>query len=194
MTTGILFTGVGGQGTILTTKILSSALAKLGWDVKMSEIHGMSQRGGTVNTQLKYGDRVYSPNIGEGEADMIVSFEKAEALRALPYLKKGGRILMDGREIYSLPVLIGQAEYPHGADGELKRTVGKVTVIPAGEIAEGLGSVRAQNICLLGALVGALGLEAFDWEGLIVSMVPPKTAEVNLKAFKAGLEFQGTAD
>jgi indolepyruvate ferredoxin oxidoreductase beta subunit len=189
MTTNILLTGVGGQGTILTTKILSSALAQMGYDVKMSEIHGMSQRGGTVNTQLKYGDKVYAPNINEGEADVIVSFEKAEALRSLPYLKKGGKILMDRREIYSLPVLIGQFEYPHGADGELINVAEKVTVIPASEIAEGLGSIKAQNICLLGALVRALGLDKFDWEGLITSLVPPKTVEINLKAFRAGLKF-----
>jgi indolepyruvate ferredoxin oxidoreductase beta subunit len=189
MTTNILLTGVGGQGTILTTKILSSALAQMGYDVKMSEIHGMSQRGGTVNTQLKFGDRVYAPNIGEGEADLIVSFEKVEALRALPYLKKGGRILMDAREIYSLPVLIGQADYPHDADKELINIAGRVTVIPASDIAEKLGNIKAQNICLLGALVKALKLTDFNWEGLISSMVPPKMAEVNLKAFRAGLDF-----
>ena len=110
MITSILLTGVGGQGTILTTKILSAGLAKMGYDVKMSEIHGMSQRGGTVNTQLKFGDRVYAPNIGEGEADLIVAFEKTEALRALPYLKKGGSILMDRKEIMPLSVLTGAAE------------------------------------------------------------------------------------
>lgn len=188
MTTNILLTGVGGQGTILTTKILSLALAGLGYDVKMSEIHGMSQRGGTVNTQLKYGEKVYAPNIGEGEADIIVAFEKVEALRALPYLKKGGSIVMDNREIYSMPVLTGAAEYPHNADDELKRTVGKVTVIPASEIAEKLGSIKAQNICLLGALVKLIGLEA-DWEGLIRENVPAKTVELNLAAFKSGYEY-----
>jgi indolepyruvate ferredoxin oxidoreductase beta subunit len=189
MTTNILLTGVGGQGTILTTKILSAALAQMGYDVKMSEIHGMSQRGGTVNTQLKYGDIVYAPNIGEGEADLIVSFEKVEALRALPYLKKGGKILMDEREIYSLPVLIGQAEYPHDADKELLGLAGRVTVIPASDIAERFGNIKVQNICLLGALVKALDLTDFNWEGLISSMVPPKMAEVNLKAFRAGLDY-----
>ena len=124
MITSILLTGVGGQGTILTTKILSAGLARMGYDVKMSEIHGMSQRGGTVNTQLKFGDKVYAPNIGEGEADVIVAFEKAEALRALPYLKKGGVILMDRKEIMPLSVLTGAAEYPHGADTELEKLVG----------------------------------------------------------------------
>lgn len=189
MTTNILLTGVGGQGTILTTKILSAGLVKLGYDVKMSEIHGMSQRGGTVNTQLKFGEKVYAPNIGEGEADIIVAFEKVEALRALPTLKKGGRIIMDEREIYSMPVLIGQQEYPHDADETLKKIVGNVTIIPASKIAEELGSIRSQNICLLGALIAALDLKGIDWEKLVESSVPPKTVEVNVKAFKAGFEL-----
>ncbi len=189
MTVSILLTGVGGQGTILTTKILSSALADMGYEVKMSEIHGMSQRGGTVNTQLKYGDKVYAPNIGEGEADLIAAFEKAEALRALPYLKKGGKIIMDAREIYSLPVLIGQAEYPREADLELRKVAGDISVIPASDMAEKLGSIKAQNICILGALVKALGLQEYDWEGLIASMVPQKTVDINLRAFRAGLAY-----
>ena len=187
MITSILLTGVGGQGTILTTKILSAGLAQMGYDVKMSEIHGMSQRGGTVNTQLKFGDKVYAPNIGEGEADLIVAFEKTEALRALPYLKKGGAILMDRKEIMPLSVLTGAAEYPHGADAELEALAG-ARVVPAGEIAESLGSAKSQNICLLGALVKALGLPQFDWEGLISQMVPPKTVAMNLAAFRKGLE------
>ncbi len=189
MIKNILLTGVGGQGTILTTKILSTALAAMGFDVKMSEIHGMSQRGGTVNTQLRYGDKVYAPNIGPGEADLIVAFEKAEALRALPYLKKDGAILMDSREIMSLPVLTGRAEYPHEADRELAKLVKTVRVIHASDTAEKLGSIKAQNICLLGALVKMLGLENdFDWEKLISSMVPPKTVDINIRAFRAGLE------
>ena len=188
MTTDILLTGVGGQGTILTTKILSSALTEMGYDVKMSEIHGMSQRGGTVNTQLKYGSKVYAPNIGVGEADIIVAFEKVEALRALPYLKKGGSIVMDEREIYSMPVLTGAAEYPHNADKLLTELVGNVTVIPASRIAEELGSIKAQNICLLGALVKKLELKA-DCDSLISENVPAKTIELNLAAFRRGYDY-----
>lgn len=189
MSMNILLTGVGGQGTILTTRILSSALAGLGYDVKMSEIHGMSQRGGTVNTQLKFGEKVYAPNIGVGEADVIVAFEKIEALRALPYLKIGGSIVMDSREIYSMPVLTGSAEYAHDADKALEALVGKVTVIPASSIAEELGSIKAQNICLLGALVKLLKLDEPDWERLIKENVPPKTVEINLAAFKKGYDY-----
>ena len=187
MITSILLTGVGGQGTILTTKILSAGLAQMGYDVKMSEIHGMSQRGGTVNTQLRFGDRVFAPNIGEGEADVIVAFEKVEALRALPYLKKGGVILMDRKEIMPLSVLTGAAEYPHGADKELEKLAG-ARVVPAGEIAEALGGPKSQNICLLGALVKVMDLPPFDWEALIAAMVPPKTVQMNLAAFRKGQE------
>ncbi|MDR2606667.1 MAG: indolepyruvate oxidoreductase subunit beta [Oscillospiraceae bacterium] len=157
-TTNLLFTGVGGQGTILTTKLLSGALAEAGYDVKMSEIHGMAQRGGTVNTQLKYGEKVYAPNIGEGEADYVVAFEKAEGLRALPYLKPGGTLITDDREIYSMPVLLGQQEYPHdwlnsGIEGIAIR------VIPAYAIASEMGSSRDANIVLLGAIAKLLDIK-----------------------------------
>lgn len=189
MTTSILLTGVGGQGTILTSKVLAIGLMEKGYDVKMSEIHGMSQRGGTVNTQIKYGDKIYAPNIGEGEADIIIAFEKVEALRALPYLKKGGKIVMDEREIYSMPVLTGAEEYPHDADEILKKVVGDVRVLPAGTIAADLGDIRAQNMCLLGALVSALELNGVDWERVISENVPPKTRELNLKSFAAGREL-----
>lgn len=186
MTTSILFTGVGGQGTILTSKILSIGLVEKGYDVKMSEIHGMSQRGGTVNTQIKYGDKVYAPNIGEGEADIVVAFEKVEALRALPFLKKGGKIVMDDREIFSMPVLTGAADYPHDAVEALRSAVGNIIVLPASRIAEELGNIRAQNICLLGALITVLGLRDIEWEKIISENVPPKMLEINLKAFRAG--------
>lgn len=186
MTKSILITGVGGQGIILTARILSEALVDCGYDVKMSEIHGMSQRGGTVNTQLKYGDKVYAPNIGRGEADIILAFEKAEALRALPYLKKGGRLVMDTREIYSMPVLLGQSEYPHDADRMLSRITENVTLVPAGQIAEEMGNIKVQNICLLGALARLLELENIDWEALITRFVPVKLAEMNINAFRRG--------
>lgn len=193
MTKSILMTGVGGQGIILTAKILSEALVGSGYDVKMSEIHGMSQRGGTVNTQLKYGRKVYSPNIGPGEADIILAFEKAEALRALPYLKKGGRLIMDNREIYSMPVLLGQAEYPHDADRLLSSITGNTVVVPAGKIAEELGNIKVQNICLLGALARLLELDNVDWETLITRFVPAKLAEMNINAFRRGYSLDSAS-
>ncbi len=186
MTKCILLVGVGGQGTILISKILSAGLAQMGYDVKMSEIHGMSQRGGSVTTQIKYGDKIYAPNLGNGEADMIISFEKSEALRALPNLKIGGTLISDEREIYSMPVLTGAAEYPHDALEVLKEAVPNLVVIKAAETAEKLGNIKAQNIVLLGALVKSMKLEEADWKGLITSMVPPKAVELNLAAFEAG--------
>lgn len=186
MTTNILLVGVGGQGTILMSKVLTAGLAQMGYDFKMSEIHGMSQRGGTVTTQIRYGDKIYAPNIGEKEADVIVSFEKVEALRALPFLKKGGIMLTDAHEIYSMPVLTGKAEYPSNALEALAETVENLTVVRAREKAMELGNVRVQNICLLGALVNVLKLDAVDWKTLLASFVPEKALAVNQQAFDAG--------
>ncbi|MDR1920506.1 MAG: indolepyruvate oxidoreductase subunit beta [Candidatus Adiutrix sp.] len=185
-TKSILLVGVGGQGAILTSKILAAGLISEGFDVKMSEIHGMSQRGGTVATQVKYGEKVFAPNIGLGEADFIVSFEKSEALRALPYLKSGGALVTDDHEIYSMPVASGVAEYPAGIIEELKRLAENVLVVPAGRIASGLGNVKVQNIVLLGALVKAMKLDQADWPALVARYVPPKVKDLNLKAFEAG--------
>ncbi len=182
----ILLAGVGGQGTILISKILSAGLMELGYDVKMSEIHGMSQRGGSVTTQIKYGEHVAAPNIGEGEADIIIAFEKVEATRALPYLKQGGTIITDEREIYPLSVLSGAAEYPHNATDQLKKTVPDTIVVNAAETAEKLGNIRAQNIVLLGAFVKSMKLETVDWKALVAKMVPQKAVELNVKAFDAG--------
>ncbi len=188
MVKSIVLVGVGGQGTILVSKILTAGLLKLGYDVKMSEIHGMSQRGVSVSTLIKCGDMVYAPNIGNGEADMIVSFEKIEAVRALPYLKKGGQIVTDDREIHPMSVLIGAAEYPHDALDRLGETVENLTVLKANEIAEELGNVRVSNIVLLGALVKKMGLdqEGIDWKELVGNMVPAKAKEINLTAFEKG--------
>ena len=186
MTKSIILVGVGGQGTITTSSILAKGLIEDGYDVKMSEIHGMSQRGGTVVTQIKYGEKVYSPIIGDGEADLIVSFEKVEAVRALPYLKEGGTIVTETREIFPMPVLTGAAAYPSDAVEKLQKEVPNVVVIHAAQTAETLGNVKAQNIVLLGALVKQLGLMDIDWKKIIQETVPAKFAELNLKAFDAG--------
>lgn len=190
MTKSILLVGVGGQGTILISKILTVGLTRMGYQVKMSEIHGMSQRGGSVSTQIKYGDDVYAPNIGLAEADMVISFEKSEALRALPYLKKGGTLITDEREIYPMPVLSGEQSYPHDAIETLKQRVDNVIVIRAAETAEKLGSIKVQNIVLLGALVKAMGLDGVDWKALVSAMVPPKAVEMNLAAYDAGYNME----
>ena len=189
MTKNILLIGVGGQGIILTSKILTAGLAQMGYDVKMSEIHGMSQRGGSVTTQIRYGERVGAPNIGDGEADVVVAFEKVEAVRALNYLKPGGILVADDREIYPVSVLTGDHAYPHDALDRLKAAGVDLRLVPAFAKTEALGNSKAQNICLLGALVKVLDLPGVDWEALVADMVPAKARELNLAAFRAGYEL-----
>jgi indolepyruvate ferredoxin oxidoreductase beta subunit len=186
----ILFVGVGGQGIILTSKVLSTALVNAGYDVKMSEVHGMAQRGGSVTTQVRYGDKVYSPIIGKGQADIIVSFERMEALRMLEYLKKDGVMVVNDHAIPSMPILTGAAEYPEGIVEELKSKV-KTIVFKAAEVARELGNPRTQNIVLLGALVKAIGLENLDWDKAIEQEVKPKFVEINKKALQKGMELAG---
>lgn len=186
----ILLVGVGGQGTILASKILTSGLMEAGYDVKMSEIHGMSQRGGSVSTQVRYGEKVLSPIVGMGSADVIVAFEKMEALRWLPYLKKGGSIVVNDFVINPAPVNQGQAEYPEGIIEDLASKV-KVVSLKAGDIAAELGNPKAMNVVLLGALVKAIGtLDDVDWMKHIEKNVKPKFVELNKKAFQAGYDFQ----
>ena len=182
----ILLVGVGGQGTILASKILSEGLVEAGYDVKMSEIHGMSQRGGSVSTQIRFGEKVYSPIIGQGQADVIVAFEKMEALRWVPYLKEGGKMVINDHEIPSVPILMGQAEYPQGILEELSAKASTV-VVKAAEIAANLGNSKAMNIVLLGALVKAMGVEGVDWKKAIEKNVKKGFEELNLKAFEEGM-------
>jgi indolepyruvate ferredoxin oxidoreductase beta subunit len=191
----ILLVGVGGQGTILASKILSEGLAAAGYDVKMSEIHGMSQRGGNVSTQIRYGEKVYSPIVGKGEADVIVAFEKMEALRWLAYLKPEGRMVVNDFEIPSAPIIMGAAAYPQGILEELAEKA-RISVFAAGDIAEALGNAKAMNVVLLGALVRALDITGIDWETVIRGSVKPAFAELNVRAFAAGaaqLEAQPSA-
>ena len=187
-TKSILLVGVGGQGAILTSKILSAALLAEGYDVKMSEIHGMAQRGGSVTTQIKFGPKVYAPNIGLGEADFMLSFEKVEALRWLPYLKKDGYLFCDEYEIYSMPVATGAVPYPEGVLEELRNKVVNFKMIPAAQKAKELGNAKVQNVILLGVLSKVLNLNKADWPKLIARYVPPKVLDLNLKAFEEGMQ------
>lgn len=181
----ILLVGVGGQGTILASKILSDGLKEAGYDVKMSEIHGMSQRGGNVSTQIRFGKKVYSPIIGKGEADLIVAFEKMEALRWLEYLKEGGRMVINDYEIPSSIIQMGNAVYPEGILEELSAKA-STTVFKASEIAQELGNLKTMNVVLLGALIKAMDLPGIDWEKVLSEHVKPQFLEINLKAFRAG--------
>ena len=183
----ILLVGVGGQGTILASKVLSEGLARAGYDVKMSEIHGMSQRGGSVTTHVKFGAKVYSPIINEREADILVSFERVEAARWLAYLKPGGTLVVNEYEIHPLSVLTGAAEYPGDVLDKLKAAVPDTISFNAGVIAKDLGNVKVQNIVMLGALVKGMKLDSIDWLSVLKESVPPKLYDLNVKAFEAGV-------
>lgn len=186
MTKSIMLVGVGGQGTILASKLLTTGLMEAGYDVKMSEIHGMSQRGGDVSSHVRYGKEVQSPVIEIGGADILVSFEIMEALRSLQYLKPTGKVVVNDFKIPSAPILSGKVDYPEGIL-EILKTSAHTTVINASEIAEKIGNPKTMNIVLLGALVKAMKLTDIDWEKIIRENVKPKFVEDNIKALKAGM-------
>lgn len=182
----ILLVGVGGQGTILVSKILTAGLMKAGYDVKMSEVHGMAQRGGSVTTQVRYGEKVFSPIIGRGMADILVAFEKMEAARWIDYLKPDGIVVVNNYEIPSLPIAIGKAEYPKGIMEALQNNF-KTIEVDAAKTAMELGNIKTQNIVLLGALVKAFELNEVDWIEILKETVPEKMLEINIKAFEKGM-------
>jgi indolepyruvate ferredoxin oxidoreductase beta subunit len=182
----VLMVGVGGQGTILASKVLAAAARAAGYDVKMSEIHGMAQRGGSVVTQVRLGEKVHSPLISEGEADVILAFEQLEALRWLPYLKPGGTIIINNQRIYPVPVLAGAAEYPENIIGKIRERVTSVLVLDALQKAIECGNAKAANVVLLGALAKQLPIEEKIWREALAATVPPRFLEVNQKAFNEG--------
>lgn len=188
--TSVLIVGVGGQGTLLSSRILAKAAMLTGADVKMSEVHGMSQRGGSVVTQVRFGPRVFSPLIRMGEADVVLAFEKLEALRLMPYLREGGRLIVNDLAINPLPVLIRAAQYPHPEAAAIRERVPNSVFINATDIAEGLGESRAANLVLLGALADYLDIPENVWQEAIRAVVPEKLQEVNRQAFAAGRNRQ----
>lgn len=185
MNKSIKLVGVGGQGTILAAKLLTTALIHAGYDVKMSEIHGMSQRGGSVSSELRFGDKVYSPVIEKGHADYLVAFEQMEAARYIDYLKPDGVLLINDHKIDSMVTLSGKVPYPKNIIETLSAKV-KTVVVPATELAEGLGNAKAMNVLMVGALVAQMGLD-IDLEGAIRELVKEKYVELNLKAYYTGL-------
>lgn len=187
-TKAIAIVGVGGQGTVLTSDILIEGLVDLGYDVKKTEQHGLSQRGGSVNCLLKYGEKVYAPLIANGEADIVLAFEKIEAIRWLRLLKKGGTMIINDHEILPIPVKMGKAIYPSDAIQQVASVVDHTYAVAATAEAEKLGTIRVASIILLGALVKIAGLEEYDWPSLIRKKVPPKFVEANLKAYELGLK------
>ena len=185
MTTSIMIVGVGGQGTLLTSRILGNTLLGQGYDVKVSEVHGMSQRGGSVVTYVKYGEHVYSPIIGEGEADLILAFEELEAYRSLPYLKPGGKMLVNTQQIDPMPVITGAAVYP---DGILEKLGAAAEIVSADALAlaKQAGNAKCTNVVLIGLLAKQMPVPYETWVETIRSTVPAKLLEVNLKAFELG--------
>lgn len=185
-TKNIMIVGVGGQGSLLASKLLGHLLLTQGYDVKVSEVHGMSQRGGSVVTYVRFGDKVYSPVIDKGEADFIVSFELLEAARWLPYLKKDGQIVTNTQQIDPMPVITGAAEYPEDLVNKLKATGAKVDALDCLSLAEKAGSSKAVNIVLLGRLSHYFDLPKEAWMKSLEANVPSKFLEMNKKAFELG--------
>ena len=186
MTKNIMIVGVGGQGSLLASKLLGHLLLTQGYDVKVSEVHGMSQRGGSVVTYVRFGEKVYSPIIDKGEADFIVSFEKLEAARWVEYLKEGGRIVVNTQEINPMPVITGAAVYPENLVEKMEALGISVDAMDCLSLAEQAGSSKAVNIVLMGRLSRYFDIPEENWKEAIKACVPAKFVELNLKAFDLG--------
>ena len=191
-TKNIMIVGVGGQGTLLASKMLGRLLLSEGYDVKVSEVHGMSQRGGSVVTYVRYGvtpeDKVYSPVIEPGEADVVLSFEALEAARFLPYLKEGGAVVVNTQQMDPMPVVTGVAKYPENILGKIAEKGVRMIRLDALKLAEQAGSVKAVNVVLIGAMARRLQLPREVWEETVRKTVPPKFIDLNLRAFALGYE------
>ncbi|MBQ7478619.1 MAG: indolepyruvate oxidoreductase subunit beta [Selenomonadaceae bacterium] len=190
-TKNIIIVGVGGQGSLLASKILGDLLLRQGYDVKVSEVHGMSQRGGSVITYVRFGDHVYSPVVDEGEADYIVSFEILETARWLSYLKPGGQIVTNTQQIDPMPVITGAAVYPDGLVDKIKAEGIKIDAMDCLSLAREAGSPKAVNIVLLGRLSHYFSISEEAWQEALTANVPPKFLELNKKAFALGKNHQG---
>lgn len=188
-TTRLMIVGVGGQGSLLASKLLGRLLVDEGYDVKVSEVHGMSQRGGSVVTYVQFGEKVYSPVIETGEADFIVSFEKLEAARHLACLKPGGTVIVNDQQIDPMPVITGAAAYPVTVLEDMKAVGVKVDAIDALALAREAGSQKAVNIVLMGRLARYFPMSREKWLAAIERSVAPKFVEMNKKAFDLGYSY-----
>ncbi|HPX12228.1 MAG TPA: indolepyruvate oxidoreductase subunit beta [Syntrophales bacterium] len=182
----ILIAGVGGQGVLKASDILSAVIIEAGMDVKKSEVHGMAQRGGCVTSHVRYGSRVYSPLARKGDVDLILSFEKLETLRYLDYLKEGGRVIINDLEVYPPSVNMGEAEYPPNVIDLVADHVDTVEVVDASEKAARLGDPRMVNTILLGVLSRHMDIDSAVWEKVLRKTFPPKVVEKNIEAFHLG--------
>ena len=186
-TKSIMIVGVGGQGSLLASRLLGDVLLAQGYDVKVSEVHGMSQRGGSVVTYVKYGEKVYSPVIEKGEADAVISFELLEAARCLPYLKKGGHLITSTQQIDPMPVITGAAQYPSDLVEKLRAAGAELVAVDALSLAEQAGPAKASNVVLMGVLAARMDYPMELWQKAIEERVPAKFLELNKKAFELGL-------
>ena len=186
MTKNVMIVGVGGQGSLLASKLLGYLLLNEGYDVKVSEVHGMSQRGGSVVTYVRFGEKVYSPVIDKGEADFIVSFEKLEAARYVEYLKKGGRIVVNTQEIDPMPVITGAASYPENLIDKMEAEGIAVDAMDCLSLAEQAGSAKAVNLVLMGRLSRYFDIPEEKWISAIEKCVPEKLFEMNKRAVALG--------
>jgi len=182
-----MIVGVGGQGSLLASKLMGCVLLLEGYDAKVSEVHGMSQRGGAVVTYIRYGEKVYSPIIDVGQAELIVSFELLEAARWLSYLAPGGQVVTNTQQIDPVPVITGAAKYPEGLVAKMKAAGAKVDAIDALAIACGAGSSKAVNIVMMGRLSKFFPFPKETWIEALEQTVPPKYLELNRRAFEAGV-------
>lgn len=189
-TTNILIVGVGGQGILLSADILSMLLVDNGYDVKQAEIHGMSQRGGSVHSMVRYGKEIASPLISRGEVDYLLAYEELEALRWAPFVRPKGIVIVNAQRIAPAPVALGVAAYPDNPVGRLKSTFKKTTLIEANILGKQAGNIRAANMVMLGALAGGMPFDKNRWEEVIAHRVPPKTLDVNIRAFELGWEAE----
>ena len=185
-TKNIMIVGVGGQGSLLASKLLGKLLLTRGYDVKVSEVHGMSQRGGSVVTYVRFGSRVYSPVIDRGQADFIVSFELLEAARYTAFLRPGGKIVTNSQRINPMPVITGAAEYPADPAGAMRAAGIDVDTFDALSLAEQAGSAKAVNLVLLGHLSNSFDFTPEEWDAAIESSVPKAFLELNRRAFALG--------
>ncbi len=188
-TKGIVICGVGGQGSLLASKLLGRVLMNEGYDIKVSEVHGMSQRGGSVITYVRYGEKVYSPVIQTGEADYVISFERIEAARYASLLKQDSVLITNTQRIDPMPVIIGAAEYPAEILDELRAKNVKLEAFDALALAEQAGSARAVNIVLMGQLAKHFHIDYEKWITAIEQLVKPQFVEMNKKAFALGYEY-----
>ena len=190
-TTNLLLSGVGGQGVVLASYVLSQVAMAEGYDVKQSEVHGMSQRGGSVTSHFRFGDMVSAPLITPGTADILLGFEALEALRYVHWLRPGGLLIYNALQINPSPVAAGLATYPADIDAQITAAWPRVRRVDANALAQQAGTVKAANVVMLGAVSGGLPFASETWETVIRRVVPPKTVDVNLNAFRLGVTAAG---